>query len=50
MHKDILKISRDSSSAGQQLNNSKQYENSLTNKKVVHIFSFKKLEKILKLK
>ena len=35
--KDISKIPTDSSSAGQQLNDSKKYENLLKNKKVVNI-------------
>ena len=37
MDKDISKISTDSSSAGQQQNESKKYENPLKNKKVVFI-------------
>ena len=43
MDKYILKISTDSSSAGQQLNNRKKYENLLINKKIVHVL--KKLKK-----
>ena len=46
--KDILKIPTDSSSAGQQLKNSKIYKNSLINRKVA--FILKALWKILKLK
>ena len=37
MNKDISKISTYSSSAGQQQNESKKYENQLKNKKVVFI-------------
>ena len=37
MDKDISKISTDSGSAGQELNNRKKYENLLENKKAVYI-------------